>query len=224
MLTALSKSIRDTSILRRLLFAWSNLPKELPDAWKLTIEFATKDKGDCETERTTLKLLLENLESLDPLAFESDQSLYLKLLQFPSDEPLGVVLMPPQANCLMCGNKLLLRKDRLSHVVVYCDTIGTIAGSHYHKTCTNRGCGYTQYYGYYTKKGSTDVYFNSDWASLPYFASSRDTFLSIGLMQRWDVEILLGQISFKQCADIYNEIHKYNSDQEPRYVVTYACS
>ena len=157
MLTALSKSIRDTSILRRLLFAWSNLPKELPDAWKSAIEFATKDKGDCEIERITLKLLLENLESLDPLAFESDQSLYLKLPQFPSDEPLGVVLMPPQANCLMCGNKLLLRKDRLSHVVVYCDTIGTIAGSHYHKTCTNCGCGYTQYYGYYTKKGSTEV-------------------------------------------------------------------
>ena len=56
MLTALSKSIRDTSILRRLLFAWSNLPKELPDSWKLAIEFATKDKGDCEIERTTLNL------------------------------------------------------------------------------------------------------------------------------------------------------------------------
>ena len=37
MLAALAKSVRDTSILQRLLFAWSNLPKDLPDA----IEFTT---------------------------------------------------------------------------------------------------------------------------------------------------------------------------------------
>ena len=35
-------------------------------------------------------------------------------------------------------------KDWPSHVVVYSDTIGTVAGTHYHKTCTNHSCGYTQ--------------------------------------------------------------------------------
>jgi len=58
------------------------------------------------------------------------------------------------------------------------------------------------------RKNSTDVYFDSDWESLPYFSSSRDTFISKGLMKQFDAEILLGQISFKQCAEIYNELHK----------------
>ena len=66
------------------------------------------------------------------------------------------------------------------------------------------------------------MYFNSDWASLPYFASSCDTFMSNCLMHKWDVEILLGHLSFKQCAENYNELHKYVSDQELRYVYVHA--
>jgi len=204
MLTALAKSVRDTSVLRRLLFAWSNLPKEFPDAWKLAVEFATKGKV-ADLDRTSLKLLLSNLEKLDASAFDSDDSLYLELLNKPATEPIGVVLIPKQSICGICGNKLAIRKDRPSHVVVYSHSLGTLPGSHFHKICS---CATTQYYGYYTKKDSTDVYFDSDWESLPYFSSSRDTFISQGLMKQFDAEILLGQLSFKQCAEIYNELHK----------------
>ena len=75
MLATLARSVRDTSVLRRLLFAWWNLPKDLPDVWKLAIEFAIKNKDECVTDRTTLKLLLDSVEKLDGSAFENDQNL-----------------------------------------------------------------------------------------------------------------------------------------------------
>lgn len=46
-----------------------------------------------------------------------------------------------------------------------------------------------------------------DWQSLPYFMSSRETAFAIEMLQRLDSEILIGQISYKQRADIYNDIH-----------------
>jgi len=182
----------------------------LPQAWKLAVEFATKKKGSIESDHdSTVKVLLSNLETLDASAFDSDDSLYWELLNTPANDPIGIVLIPQQSDCTMCGNKLAIRKDRPSHVVVYSHSLGIVPGSHYHKVCTNRTCGYTQYYGYYTTgKDSTDVYSDSDWESLPYFSSSRDTFFSKDLMKQFNAQILLGQISFKQCAEIYNELHK----------------
>ena len=76
MLSAIAKSVKDTSVLRRLLFAWSNLSKDLPQAWKLAVEFATKKKGSIESDHdSTVKVLLSNLEMLDASAFDSDDSL-----------------------------------------------------------------------------------------------------------------------------------------------------
>lgn len=85
-------------------------------------------------------------------------------------------------------------------------------GSHFHKYCTNRSCGFTRYYGYYTTGGSAaHVLYNHDWESLPYFVSSRETVFCMQLLRRVNAGILLGQQSFKQCADIYNFLHKYSS-------------
>lgn len=124
--------------------------------------------------------------------------------------------MPNRDKCVLCGSKLRIRKDRPSPVVVYDDAIGTIPGSHYHKFCTNRACGCTQYYGYYTTGGpqsTSQVLFNPEWGSLPYFASSRETVFSMSALHRFESEILLGQMSFKQCADVYNHIHDHT--QQP---------
>lgn len=86
----------------------------------------------------------------------------------------------------------------------------SVAGSHFHKCCTNRSCGLTQYYGYYTTGGSSgEVLFNSDWESPPYFVSSRDTVFCRKLLERLNASIVIGQQSFKQCADTYNFLHKY---------------
>jgi len=207
MLTAVSKNIRDVSVLRRLLFAVSQLPDELPDAWKLAVEFANRHKRGSITDEATLKVIIKNLEEIDPSVFKSDSSLFLELISSPKDSPLGVTLVSPVNKCIMCGSPLHLRKDRPSSVIIYDDTVGTIPGSHFHKICRTRSCGFTQYYGYYTKKGSTQVCFNDDWESMPYFVSSRETVFSLTLMRRFEAEVLLGQLSFKQCAEVYNHLH-----------------
>jgi len=210
MLPAISKHVKDVSVLRRLLFALSQLPNDLPDVWKLAVEFATKGKEGSIEDSESTKLMLKNLEEIDISAFLDDKSLFFELLATPfsCNKSLGVALVPPMIACLLCGSNLQLRKDRPAAVALYDDNVGTIPGSHFHKICKNRLCGYTQYYGYYTLKGSTQVFFNRDWECLPYFVSSWETVFSKASMQRFETEILLGQLSFKQCAEIYNQIHK----------------
>ncbi len=91
------------------------------------------------------------------------------------------------------------------------NSMGTLPASHFHKVCTNRTCGCTQYYGYYTARGgaesSSEVFYNEWWESLPYFVSSCETAFSMSAMNCFTTEILLGQLSFKQCADIIISIN-----------------
>ena len=115
--------------------------------------------------------------------------------------------------CLLCGLNLRLRKDRPASVIVYDKDIGTLPGSQFHKCCTNPTCGFTQYYGFYMIGGSvSDVTFNPDWASLPYFVSSRENVFSIHLLKQFNAEIVIGQLSFKQCADVYNFLDEYTNN------------
>ncbi len=52
--------------------------------------------------------------------------------------------------------------------------------------------------------------YDEDWSSLPYFMSTCETAFSVELLRRLDKEILIGQISYKQRADIYNDVHGYH--------------
>ena len=208
MLAAVSKQVKDVSVLRRLLFALSQLSNDLPDVWKLAMEFATKDKEGSIMDSERTRLMLKNLEEIDISAYSDDRSLFFELLATPSSKPLGVTLLPSVTVCFLCGSNLQLRRDRPASVILYDDSIGTMPGSHFHKICKNRHCGYTQYYGYYTLKESTQTFYSEDWVSLSYFVASRETAFSKASMQRFETEILLGQLSFKQCAEIYNQIHK----------------
>ena len=138
---------------------------------------------------------------------------------YPKEKPLGVILVSPHDSCSICSSKLLVRKDRPSSIVVYDDHIGAVPGTHYHKYCKyccNRVCGYTQFYGYHTIGGET--LFDTDGETLPYFVSSFQTVFAIGLIKRFTSQILLGQMSFKQCADVYNHLHqssRYDSGNKP---------
>ena len=161
----------------------------------------------------TVKLLVENIQELDPLAFQSDHTLYQQLIGICGrlKKPLGVILMPVEDTCVLCGTNLKLRRDRVAPIIVYDDIMGSVPGSHFHKYCSNPACGCTQYYGYHTTGGnqcSSQVFFNDNWEVLPYFVSSRETAFSMTTLHRFHSEILLGQLSFKQCADIYNLMHK----------------
>ena len=59
--------------------------------------------------------------------------------------------------------------------------------------------------------------FNGDWESLQYFASSRETFFSMEILIQADGHVLIGQLSFKQQADLYNYFHKYSGGSVERY-------
>ena len=43
---------------------------------------------------------------------------------------------------------------------------------------------------------------------LPYIVSSIETAFSLPLLRRFNSEIVLGQVSFKQCAKVYNHMHQ----------------
>lgn len=209
MLGAISKYISDVSVLRRLLFAVAYLPSDLPDLWGVAVEFATRTKAKSTITAAQARVFVENLQELDRVAFSTDRKLLQELLTFnvPNKKPLGLILISSNDHCIKCGSNLQLRKDRPSSVVIYDEQMGTIPGSHYHKTCANRAWGLTQFYGYTTAGCDSEIYFNDDWQSLPYFFSSRESVFSTQLLRQFDSEVVIGQMSFKQCADAYNYRH-----------------
>ena len=215
MLGLISKYIKDASVLRRLLFAVVNLPQDLPNFWGVVLEYATKGQESRSTVTAQqVQMLIENMQELDSMAFTTDRKLLQDLmeLQVPKCKALGIVLISGNNQCILCGSGLRLRKDRPAPVVVYDREMGTVPGSHFHKYCTNQICGCTQYYGFYTPGQSCEVVFNPEWASLPFFVSSRESVFSMTLLEQFNAEIIVGQLSFKQCADVYNFLHEYNSN------------
>ena len=126
-------------------------------------------------------------------------------------KPLVVVLMPVKDKCVLCAANLKLRRDQPAPVVVYNDTMGSVPGSHFHRYCTNRSCGCTQYYGYYIQQEGINLHHK--WflptTGKPYHTLSHLVKLfSMMLLKRFHSEILLGQLSFMQCTNIYNHINK----------------
>ena len=77
MMTAISKHIKDESVLRRLLFAVSQLAHYLPDLWKITLKFATEGKEDKICDSKTTQLILKNLEKIDLLPFKMIRPCFL---------------------------------------------------------------------------------------------------------------------------------------------------
>lgn len=123
---------------------------------------------------------------------------------------MGVVLISSETECCQCGKLLNLRRDRSSTIVIYDPNPGT----HFHKVCSNSNCSVVQYYGYYSTGSGQSKGYNANWMSLPWFVSSSLTAFSMDLLRRVDSEILIGQLSYKQIADIYNNI---NSGYDSRY-------
>ena len=206
--------VPDVSILRRLLFASVHIPKEMPHYWEEVTAFAfgSADKAPKPTE---VKVLMENIELLDQKAFNTDAELYSDLRMHAGfrNSPLGVVLISSNETCLECGGKLSVRSDRPSSITLYTDDMGTVSATQFRKYCQNnrKGCSFTQHYSYHSTSDNydTEVVYDVNWAALPYFLSSNKTGFSMKFMERFDAEILLGQLSYKQKADIYNYYFKY---------------
>ena len=115
----------------------------------------------------------------------------------------------------MCGGKLLLRSDRPSRLTLDTESLGTLPATHYHKYCNchRKGCKLVHFYGYY-KSGEGGMHYTDDCLSLPYFLSTQETGFELAMLKNFDVELLIGQISYKQKADIYNISKGYNTTKK----------
>ncbi len=217
MLKASTDITKKVSVINRLVFASSVLPRDCPKFWEIVCCFATKNE-DTQTQASLTpektKTFIQNLQFLEPTAFISHQELAIDLQSSagPSlTKPLGVVLISPNSKCTACSSGLLVKADRPSKIVLYTEQFGTIHGTHYRKICKrfHAGCSFVQHYGYHTNGGENVVY-EDDSLSLPYFISTRETGFQTSLLQRFDIEILIGQLSYKQRSDIYNLQHGYD--------------
>ena len=53
-----------------------------------------------------------------------------------------------------------------------------------------------------------------NWKTLPYFIFSQETGFEMKMLKNFDVELLSGQISYKQRADIYNVSKGYDTTKK----------
>ena len=74
-----------------------------------------------------------------------------------------------------------------------------------------RGCKLTQFYGYSKEGDKLGVRYDDDWKSHTYFISSQETAFELAMLQKFDAELFIGQISYKQKADIYNVYNGYDT-------------
>ena len=217
MLKASTDITSKVSVINRLVFASSVLPSDCPKFWEIVSCFATNNEDTKIQSSLTpekAKTFIQNLQFLEPAAFTSHQQLALELQSFagPSlTKALGVVLISPRSNCKVCNSSLLVKADRPSKIVLYTDQFGTIQGTHYRKICKRFrvGCSFVQHYGYHTN-GDENLVYDSEFKLLPYFISTRETGFELSLLERFDIEILIGQLSYKQRSDIYNLQHGYD--------------
>lgn len=212
--------IKDVAVLRRMLFATSTLPTELPNYWDTVASFGCLGCSSNLPKITpdSAQVAMENLKVLDANAFCTDADLNKELVMMPhgpTRQPLGIPLIPKQIKCQSCGGKLLLRSDRPSRMTLYTDSMGTVPGTHYHKYCSNyrKGCKLTQFYGYH-KIGDGGKHYSEGSLSLPFFLSSQETGFEMAMLKHFDVELLIGQLSYKQKADIYNLSNGYDTTKK----------
>lgn len=209
MFSSLYKSVRDASVIRRLQFAANFYPRSMPKYWENVASFSIKTRGETnELNPEQARQIVENLEVIDKEALTTDDEL-LKEITTAEDvsESTGIVLISGNESCQYCGSQLHIRADRASRVTVYDDTLGTVLATHYTKYCRRRGCSFQQHYGYHAQGNVGEMRYDKNWFTLPYFLSTRETAFSTDMLRRLDKEILIGQISYKQRADIFNEVH-----------------
>jgi len=213
LLKEISKYVDSPSVLRKLLFAASNLPNDLPDFWNIVTSFAMNGSQEEKLTPSKVKALVDNIKYCDQDALVHDRDLMDTLLQQKGRDgkPLGVVLVSPIPKCQACGGELAVKADRPSHLTLYSDNYGTVTAVHFKKICKNtrKGtCKTVQFYGYHSSEVGVLTY-DANWKDLPYFVSSRETVFETKMLIQLDAEVLIGVMSYKQRAEIYNYTHGY---------------
>ena len=63
-------------------------------------------------------------------------------------------------------------------------------------------CKVTQFYGYTREGDQQGVLYDDDWQDHTYFISTQETGFELSMLKEFDVELLIGQMSYKQKATI----------------------
>ena len=204
----------DPSVLRRLMFAANSVSSDTPRYWELVTKFGFRSSTTTGCMKK-VKIYIENAIYLDKESLNDDNILMKELIEQEGFQGhlLGVVLISDNNVCKLCGGKLLVRKDRPSFPLVYTNNFGGVNGTHFRKYCQNntKGCSFTQHYGYYTTGSNSILVYDKNCLELPYFLSTNMTAFATGMLTTLSAEILLGQMSYRQKADIYNYIHGYDA-------------
>ena len=205
-------------ITRRLVFAASFLPNDIPQFWDIVAKFGNLASGKQEITAESARIMVENIQACKPNIFISDSELINQIVQIEysvTKKQLGIPLVPDEKTCLICGGSLLMRSDRPSYLTLYTESMGTLCATQFHKYCQNyrKGCKFTQYYGYHNL-GNRNIQYNDTWMSLPYFVSSQETGFEMSMLKKFDLELLIGQLSYKQKADIYNVYEGYDTTKK----------
>ena len=72
-----------------------------------------------------------------------------------------------------------------------------------------KGCSFRQYYGYSSEGNQSVVFYDAQWPQHKYFVSSSETAFELEMLKIFDAELLIGQISYNQKAEIYNYFNGY---------------
>lgn len=213
MLSSLLQGISEYSAITRGLYYFSHIPRAFPDFGKRLFEFATNGNKDAVARETvnaeSFFALSSNLVSLYNLTGKED--MWKDVHDASLEEGkfgLGVVLMSMKTNCRICNKELRAKTSRVVNVIVYHELRGSFMGCCIPKVCSNRSCKLIQHYGYYSIGESR--FYDEDWHENDYLLSSGKTAFDMQLLRKFEVEILIGKLSFKEKADIYNEVNGYD--------------
>ena len=77
-------------------------------------------------------------------------------------------------------------------------------------------CKVTQFYGYTREGDQQGVLYDDDWQDHTYFISTQETGFELSMLKKFDVELLIGQMSYKQKATIYNITNGYDDTKKER--------
>ena len=120
------------------------------------------------------------------------------------------ILLSSNDTCVMCHSKLLVQKDRHASIVIYDDRMGTVHGTHFHKYCTVFVDIFTTMDTIPQERHPSVLKSFLRMIRNQLFVSSHETAFSLNLLKRFNSEILFGQMSFKQCAEVYNHLQHNN--------------
>ena len=109
----------------------------------------------------------------------------------------------------------MIRNDRGSHIISWFTL--SLLGQLWVPITTNFAKSFgmdavtdsTQYYGYSSQGSQSVAYYDVDWMDHEYFVSTSEAAIEMNMLKKFDYELLLGQISYNQKAEIYNYSNGY---------------